>query len=169
MLPRERRVSVTASAAETDSRDHGPGLLELEQRFTLLENTCSTAAVRGRGGGGGGLDWLESEMEADEGQWFMTVVRVRGEAATANKERRKERQRVGIVGCSRESIFSIYHACDCIILVIADCHDDVNTCEMPCIFDSRRKGLGGGQCLESEAPPIRTITTKSGKTKTNKT
>ena len=75
MLPRERRVSVTASAAETDSRDHGPGLLELEQRFTLLENTCSTAAVRGRGGGGGGggLDWLESEMEADEGQWFMTV------------------------------------------------------------------------------------------------
>jgi hypothetical protein len=30
----------------------------------------------------------------------MTVVRVRGEAATANKERRKERQRVGIVGCS---------------------------------------------------------------------
>ena len=115
MLPRERRVSVTASAAETDSRDHGPGLLELEQRFTLLENTCSTAAVRGRGGGGGGLDWLESEMEADEGQWFMTVVRVRGEAATANKERRKERQRVGIVGCSRESIFSIYHACDCII------------------------------------------------------
>ena len=143
MLPRERRVSVTASAAETDSRDHGPGLLELEQRFTLLENTCSTAAVRGRcgGGGGGGLDWLESEMEADEGQWFMTVVRVRGEAATANKERRKERQRVGIVGCSRESIFSIYHACDCII---ADCHDDV-TCEMPCAFSIRgERDFGGG-------------------------
>ena len=41
---------------------------------------------------------------------------MRGEAATANKERRKERQRVGIVqvGCSWESIlFSIYHACDC--------------------------------------------------------
>jgi hypothetical protein len=53
-----------------------------------------------------------------------------------------------------ESLFSIYHACDCIILVIADCHDDV-TCEMPCIFDFRfeAKGASGGSVFRiSEGP-----------------